>query len=70
MRRPNLLALRLDKGMTQREVAAECGVSLTVVQRLEGGGNANPGKAKKVADFYGLKVTDLMPVEPAEDVAA
>lgn len=50
---------RLDRGMTQREMAAACGVSLTTIQRLEGDGSATPRNAKKVADFLGVAVTDL-----------
>ncbi len=58
----NVLAARLNKGLTQRELAAACDVSLTVVQRLEGGESASPRNAKKVADFFAVLVTDLMPI--------
>lgn len=53
-------AARLNRGLTQRQLAKECGVSLTVIQRLEGDGNAFPQNAKKVADYLGVKVTDLI----------
>lgn len=54
---------RVDLGLTQRELAAECGVSLTVIQRLEHGGFANPRNAKKVADRLGVAATDLLPAD-------
>jgi transcriptional regulator with XRE-family HTH domain len=54
---------RMNLGLTQRDLAAKCGVSLTTIQRFEGGAAATPANAKKVADFFGVLVTDLMPVE-------
>lgn len=59
----DLRSERLNRGLTQRDLAAECGVSLPTVQRLEIGLGATPSNAKKVADYFGIKVTDLMPVE-------
>lgn len=56
------LAARMNEGLTQRELAAVCGVSLTVIQRLEGGGTVSPRSAKKVADHFKVRVTDLMDV--------
>lgn len=53
---------RLNQGMTQRELAVKCGVSLTVIQRLEGDGGAHPRTAKKVADYFEVQVTDLLPL--------
>jgi transcriptional regulator with XRE-family HTH domain len=62
-----VLAARLNKGMTQRELAAAAGVPLTTVQRLETGGGASPRNAKRVADFFGCLVTDLLPpLDPRE----
>lgn len=56
-------AARINLGLTQRGLAAETGVSLTTIQRLENGATATPRNAKKVADFFEVKVTDLMPVD-------
>lgn len=61
----NVLAARLNRGMTQRELAAECGVALTTIQRLESGLTASPRNAKKVADFFEIQVTDLLPLAEA-----
>jgi transcriptional regulator with XRE-family HTH domain len=56
---------RLNEGLTQRELAGKCGVSLTTIQRLEGDGGATPRNAKKVADYFGVQVTDLLPLKDA-----
>lgn len=61
----NVKAARINAGLTQRGLAEKCDVSLTVVQRLESGGTATPPNAKKVADYFGVQVTDLMPLERA-----
>ena len=53
---------RINRGLTQRELAAVCEVSLTVIQRLEGGGKASPRTAKRVADYFNCEVADLMDV--------
>jgi transcriptional regulator with XRE-family HTH domain len=58
----NLREARVNEGLTQRELAAEVGVSLTVVQRLENGGVAHPANAKKVADRFEVEVRDLMTI--------
>jgi len=59
----NLFEARLNKGLSQRELAVACKVSLTVIQRLEAGGNASPRTAKRVADFFEIKVSGLMNTE-------
>lgn len=56
---------RVNLGLSQRALAEMCGVSLTTVQRLEAGRSATPANAKKVADFFDVQVTDLMPVKEA-----
>lgn len=66
MSRFDLLAARLNRGFTQRDLANECGVSLTTIQRLESGAGASPRNAKKVADFFEIQVTDLLPLETDE----
>lgn len=61
----DFLAARLNAGLTQRELAKECGVSLTTIQRLEKGAAATPRNAKKVADYFGVRATDLLPERSA-----
>lgn len=65
----NLAAARLDRGLSQRDLAAEIGIGRETIRRLESGLTAHPRNAKKVADFFGIQVTDLMPLDP-EGVAA
>jgi transcriptional regulator with XRE-family HTH domain len=57
-----LRSARLDKGLTLREAAELIGVSWKTLQRTEAGlSRPFPGTAKRIADFYGVRVTDLMP---------
>ena len=58
----DLRAARLNQGLSQRATASNCGVSLTTIQRLESGKTATPANAKRVADYFDVQVTDLMPV--------
>lgn len=58
----NLRAERLNKGLSTRDAAAEIGVTQAILIRAEGGQGVRPAHAKKIADFYGCKVTDIWPV--------
>lgn len=53
---------RLNAGYSVRGLAAEIGVAENAVRRLEAGESVHPATAKKVADYFGIKVTDLMPL--------
>jgi transcriptional regulator with XRE-family HTH domain len=61
--------LRYERGLTQQQVANGSGVSLSTIIRLErtDGKPLKPGAAtvKRLAGFYGLKVTDLVPIREA-----
>lgn len=59
----DLVGARLNAGLTQRELSERTGVPYPTIQRLEAGLGARPSNAKKIADFFGVKVTDLMPQE-------
>lgn len=59
----DLVEARLNKGLSQRDLAAQCDVALSTIQRLEDGKTAHPRNAKKVADHFEVQVTDLMPLE-------
>lgn len=58
----DLLTARLNAGLTQRALADQVGVSLSTVQRLEEGKGATPSNAKRVVDYFEVKVTDLLDV--------
>ena len=63
----DLRAARLNAGLAQRQLAKTCKVSLSTIQGLEDGKGAHPRNAKKVADFFGVLVTDLMPLDSGDD---
>lgn len=62
----DLTVARLNAGLSHRALAKATGVSPIVVKRLEAGLRAHPANAKKIADFFGVLVTDLMPLPPEE----
>jgi transcriptional regulator with XRE-family HTH domain len=59
----NLLYARLNRGHTARSLAAELGIDQRTLARLERGQAVSPAKAKVVADYFGVQVTDLMPAD-------
>lgn len=59
----DLRAERLNRGLSRRQAAKTIGVPEPTLRRLEQGEGAYPANAKKVADFFGVQVTDLMPLE-------
>lgn len=60
----NLKAERLNRGLTTREVAEKVKVTSATIERIESGTSLpRPGTAKRLADLYGYKVTDIWPVE-------
>ena len=67
----DLRAERLNRGMDERTFARECGVTQPIIQRLERPGRhrVRPMNVKKVADYLGCNVVDLLPPEPLEPVA-
>lgn len=65
----DLTEARLNKGHSIRSLADELEIHQHTIRRLEAGGAAHPAAAKKVADYFGCKVTDL-PGMTSEGVAA
>ncbi len=62
----NLVDARLNRGLSRREAAAKLDMSPGVLARLEAGERVHPAHAKKIADFYGVRVTDIWPAESAQ----
>lgn len=58
-----LEALRLDRGLSIRSAAKKIGIGPDVLNRAERGNMPRPDSAKKIADFYGLRVTDIWPIK-------
>jgi ribosome-binding protein aMBF1 (putative translation factor) len=50
---------RVNRGFSIRSLAVKLDVPEGSIRRLENGLRTHPATAKKVADFYGCKVTDL-----------
>jgi len=57
----NLTAERVNRGLSIRALAREMGVAEQSLRRLEAGERVTPAIAKRIADYFGVKVTDLGP---------
>ena len=55
-----LWELRINQGLTQRQLAREAGISNTTLAKIERGGGAMPPTLKKIADVLGVKPVDLL----------
>jgi transcriptional regulator with XRE-family HTH domain len=53
---------RHDLGLSSREAAAKIGVSRSALLRAENGGSVFPRNARRIADFYGLPVTEVVAI--------
>lgn len=58
-----LSTARVNSGHSTRSLALELDIDYRTLARLESGLPVHPAKAKLVADFFEVQVTDLMPVE-------
>ena len=66
----NLKAERLNRGLSTRDAAEKIGVSQAILMRAEDGRGVRPAHAKRIADFFGVRVTDIWPVENGSEAAA
>jgi ribosome-binding protein aMBF1 (putative translation factor) len=55
----NLTTARLNAGYSIRGLARELKVPEASIRRLESGEGVAPSTAKKIADYFGVKVMDL-----------
>lgn len=58
----DLVRERINRGLSVAQAAAAIGVARGTLKRLEAGEPVHPASAKKAADFFGVQVTDLAPV--------
>lgn len=59
----DLTSARLNAGYSIKALARELDVHEHAIRRLETGEGVHPATAKKVADKFGVQVTDLMPLD-------
>lgn len=62
----DLRTARLNAGLSQRALADLIGVPKNTLAAYENGDGTyrpHPANAKKIADYFDIQVTDLMPVE-------
>jgi transcriptional regulator with XRE-family HTH domain len=55
----NLKAARVNKGLSIAKCAETIGVDHRTYARLEAGTQVTPASAAKVAEYFGVQVTDL-----------
>jgi transcriptional regulator with XRE-family HTH domain len=55
-----LYELRMNAGLSQRELAERAGINNTSVWKLEHGGTVRPATLKKIANVLGVKPMDLI----------
>lgn len=59
----NIEAERLNRGLSVSDAATTIGVARGTLLKAERGEVVWPPLAKRIADFYGVRVTDIWPVE-------
>ena len=55
-----LWKLRVNQGLTQRQLASKAGISNATLSKIEHGGGAMPPTLKKIGDVLGVKPVDLV----------
>jgi len=55
-----LRELRVNQGLTQRQLARKAGISNTTLAKIERGSGAMPPTLKKLADVLGVKPVELL----------
>jgi transcriptional regulator with XRE-family HTH domain len=66
----DLPTARVNAGYSIRSLARELGISEGAIRRLERGEHVHPATALKVAERFGIQVTDLASFAPGNDEAA
>ena len=61
----DLRQARIDKGQTLAEASDEIGVGITVLLRAEKGAFPRPGNALRIADYYGVKPSQVWSLDKA-----
>lgn len=66
----DLVSARLNKGLSVRGAARKIGIARETLAAAERDESVHPGTAKKIADFYGVQVTTIWPVDEPDRSAA
>lgn len=61
----NIVAERVNRGLSREVAAKRIGISRETLRLIEQGSVPRPLTAKRIADFYGVQVTDIWPVKQA-----
>ena len=61
---------RLDRGLTLDQLSEEIKVPKNTIARVERGTEPVPKTKLRIASFYGLKPSDIWPVENTDRAAA
>ena len=64
-----LRAMRLNRGKSIRGLAREIEIPEQSIRRLEEGKGIRVDRAKKLADWHGIQVTDIEVFDPEEAAA-
>jgi transcriptional regulator with XRE-family HTH domain len=56
----NVQELRINRGLSQRQLAEKAGLSPGAVWRVEKRGSGRPNTLKKIADVLGVRPVDLL----------
>lgn len=66
------VTMRYRRGITQTELVEATGISRGTIYNLEQGGVPSPPIAKKLADYYGLSIDQVLGLDdlPLEEQAA
>lgn len=55
-----LKRLRLERGLTQTQVSDYTGINQPVISEVESGVTQNPPTFKRLAEFYGIEMSELI----------
>ncbi|MBH0008304.1 helix-turn-helix domain-containing protein [Salinibacterium sp. SWN1162] len=69
MNETRIVDLRRERGWTQEKLAAECGVGIRTIQRLEAGSDASLETLSLVADALGVPVRDLFAAIESDELS-
>lgn len=55
--------MRVDAGLSPNDLGAHLGISGNSIREAEKGANTHPRHKLQIADFFGLRPTDIWPID-------